>query len=70
MNLRKTHFKVEYSGHLYPKLVVEITYLKLDRKYQLIIENATILDNLDDTIDNYIIDIQKDIRQELINTII
>ena len=66
----RKHFNIEYLGHNYPKLTIEITQIKLGKKYQLIIDNPTILDNLDDIIDDYLHQIQKDIRQDVINNLL
>ena len=66
----RRQFNIEYLGHNYPKLTIEITHLKLRKKYQLIIDNPTILDNIDNIINDYLYQIQKDIREDLINNFI
>lgn len=70
MKSLRRQFNIEYLGLNYPKLTIEITHLKLQKKYQLIIDNPTILDNLDDIINDYLHQIQKDIREDLINNFI
>lgn len=64
----KDKFEIKFISQDYDSLNIEIT--NNNKTYQLIISNSSILCNIEDIIVDYIITIQKQNREDIINTLL